>query len=324
MLIFIPAASSAGSLSITVATNKPQYSPGDVVSVSGKVQDSQSNAVAGAIISIQINNPPAYVQTANSDSSGAYSVSFTLAPTSTSGQYTVYVTATSPGYTNGQSQTQFTVAGQPVSSTTSASTSSQTSTQPQSKCLIATATYGSELSPEVAMLRDFRDSEILRTYAGANFMTAFNAFYYSFSPQVASYITSHALLRSAMKVILYPLIGILYVADRLLTVLSFNMELAVTIAGIFAGVAIGLVYALPLAVAFSTLISSKRRVIRRGVVCEILLSEVLSIAGLIGAEVFRLETLMVVSSSIVILSSLALGALIAARLSCAVALRKIH
>lgn len=328
MLIFIPVASSAGSLSVTVATNKPQYSPGDVVSVSGKVQDSQSNAVAGAIISIQVNNPSGesiYVQTVNSDSSGAYSVSFTLAETSTPGQYTVYVTATSPGYTNAPpAQTQFTVAGQPVSSTTSVSTSSQTSTQPPSKCLIATATYGSELSPEVTLLRHFRDSEILQTYAGTNFMIAFNAFYYSFSPQVASYITSRALLRSTMKVILYPLIGILYMADRLFAALSFDMELAVTITGIFAGAAIGLVYALPIAVAFSRLISSKSRVTRLRIVRAILLTGVLSIAGLIGAEALRLGTLMIVSSATVVLSSIALGALTILRLSWALAPRKRH
>lgn len=127
-----------------------------------------------------------------------------------------------------------------------------------------------------------------------------------------------------MKVILYPLIGILYMADRLFAALSFDMELAVTITGIFAGAAIGLVYALPIAVAFSRLISSKSRVTRLRIVRAILLTGVLSIAGLIGAEALRLGTLMIVSSATVVLSSIALGALTILRLSWALAPRKRH
>ena len=44
-----------------------------------------------------------------------------------------------------------------------------------SGCLIATASFGSELAPEVEFLRDFRDNKILRTFAGSGFMMAFNA-----------------------------------------------------------------------------------------------------------------------------------------------------
>lgn len=51
-------------------------------------------------------------------------------------------------------------------------------------CLIATATYGSELSPQVQQLRELRDSKLLQTEAGTSFMDSFNSFYYSFSPQI--------------------------------------------------------------------------------------------------------------------------------------------
>lgn len=61
-----------------------------------------------------------------------------------------------------------------------------------SPCLIATATFGSELAPQVQFLRDFRDKQIMQTFAGSNFMVAFNAWYYSFSPAVAQYEYSHA------------------------------------------------------------------------------------------------------------------------------------
>ncbi len=52
-------------------------------------------------------------------------------------------------------------------------------------CLIATATYGSEFSPQVQQLRELRDNVVLNTESGNSFMTSFNQFYYSFSPTIA-------------------------------------------------------------------------------------------------------------------------------------------
>jgi len=48
-------------------------------------------------------------------------------------------------------------------------------------CLIATATYGSEMAPQVQLLREIRDNQLMNTGSGASFMTGFNQFYYSFS-----------------------------------------------------------------------------------------------------------------------------------------------
>ena len=81
-------------------------------------------------------------------------------------------------------------------------------------------------------------------------MLAFNSFYYSFSPQVASVIASNTAVRPAAKILLYPLIGILYVSDRIFTTLSFNGELAVTAAGVFAAIGIGSIYVGPIVMVF--------------------------------------------------------------------------
>ena len=54
-------------------------------------------------------------------------------------------------------------------------------------CLIATAAFGSEMAPQVQLLRELRDNTVLQTQAGTTFMTGFNQFYYSFSPAVADY-----------------------------------------------------------------------------------------------------------------------------------------
>jgi hypothetical protein len=238
--MLVPLVSSQGSLSVTVSTDKAQYVPGENVRISGKVLDSQNNPVAGAGVSIQVGDPAVHVQLVFSDNSGSYADMFILPASTATGQYTAYASASKAGFASAQQQAQFTVLGQPA-----ATTMPQSSTQPSSppsKCFIATATYGSEIAPEVALLRNFRDAEVLQTLAGTGFMQAFNSFYYSFSPQVALFMASHGEVRSAMKVILYPLIGILYVSSRIFQLLSFNGELAVTVSGIFAALGIGAVY----------------------------------------------------------------------------------
>ena len=49
-------------------------------------------------------------------------------------------------------------------------------------CLIATATYGSEMATEVQQLRELRDNQLLQTASGTAFMGTFNDIYYLFSP----------------------------------------------------------------------------------------------------------------------------------------------
>ena len=114
-----------------------------------------------------------------------------------------------------------------------------------SGCFIATATYGSEISPEVDFLRGFRDNTVYSTYAGSKFMTIFNEWYYSFSPAIAQVIANNEILRSVMKLILYPLIGILHLSYYMFTFLRFFPELAIVTAGFVASSLIGLIYFTP-------------------------------------------------------------------------------
>ena len=73
-------------------------------------------------------------------------------------------------------------------------------------CLIATASYGSELAPQVQQLRELRDNVVLQTETGASFMTSFNQFYYSFSPTVADYERENPAFKEAVKLTLTPLL----------------------------------------------------------------------------------------------------------------------
>jgi len=76
-----------------------------------------------------------------------------------------------------------------------------------SGCLIATATFGSELAPQVQFLREIRDNTVLSTASGTSFMTAFNSFYYSFSPAVADLERQNPVFKEAVKLTITPLLS---------------------------------------------------------------------------------------------------------------------
>ncbi len=111
-----------------------------------------------------------------------------------------------------------------------------------SRCLIVTATYGSELSWQVVMLRDFRDGRVMSTRLGRAFIEVFNIVYYSFSPQVSSFISKHETIRSIVKVSLYPLIYILRLSEYVSSSLWGNAELAIMVSGIIACILVGMIY----------------------------------------------------------------------------------
>ena len=73
-------------------------------------------------------------------------------------------------------------------------------------CLISTATYGSELAPQVQMLREIRDNSLLTTSSGSAFMTGFNTLYYSFSPTIADWERQSPIFQEAVKITITPLI----------------------------------------------------------------------------------------------------------------------
>jgi len=80
-------------------------------------------------------------------------------------------------------------------------------------CLIATATYGSELAPQVQQLRELRDNKLLQTESGSAFMKSFNDFYYSFSPQIADYERENPVFREAVKLAITPMISSLSILN---------------------------------------------------------------------------------------------------------------
>jgi hypothetical protein len=74
-------------------------------------------------------------------------------------------------------------------------------------CLIATAAFGSEMSPQVQLLREIRDNIVLQTESGTSFMAGFNQFYYSFSPYIADYERENPAFKEAVKLTVTPLLA---------------------------------------------------------------------------------------------------------------------
>jgi len=179
-----------------------------------------------------------------------------------------------------------------------------------SPCLIATATFGSELAPQVQLLRNFRDQEILHTFAGSNFMIVFNSWYYSFSPAVARYEISNSAAHYTARILLYPLIGILQISSISYSTLAFQPEVAILVAGIIASSLIGMVYiTLPLYGLFS-LCRNRLSSRRKNRVSRVLLLSMLSLlVAYFLSEFLALSTVMMFVSTGIVLAFLLAGGL---------------
>jgi len=199
-----------------------------------------------------------------------------------------------------------------TTSTTSSLSSSSSSTTTSSAgpvCFIATATFGSGLAPQVQFLRNLRDGDIMHTYVGWNFMIAFNAWYYSFSPAVAHTITQHSSLQHVMRVVLYPLIAILRIGATPFDLFPPHSEFAAILSGLWITSLIGLTYlTLPLTALSYYCLKRKRNT---NAIQRILAGTLaLSLAAIAIAEATRVSPLMILATTTTALSTLFLTGLV--------------
>ena len=107
-------------------------------------------------------------------------------------------------------------------------------------CLIATATYGTELAPQVQLLREIRDNSLLQTESGTVFMKTFNDFYYTFSPTIADYERENPYFKEAVKIAITPMITSLSLMENANSeseVLSIGISLIILNLGIIGVIA---------------------------------------------------------------------------------------
>ena len=95
-------------------------------------------------------------------------------------------------------------------------------------CLIATATYSSELASQVQFLREIRDTTLQSTTSGVSFMMGFNQIYYSFSPAISDLERGNPIFAGIIKLLITPMLSTL----SLITLADVNSELEVIILGI--------------------------------------------------------------------------------------------
>jgi hypothetical protein len=215
-------------------------------------------------------------------SGGTLTGGFTVATGAAVGSYTVTVTSD-------------------VSSDTTSAVFSVTKAT-TAMCIIATATFGSEAAPAVQFLRNFRDGLVLHTSAGSAFMTVFNAWYYSFSPTVAGFISSHDPIRAPIKVILYPLLGILSVSTLTYSMFSWTPEFGVLIAGLIASSLIGLVYLTPFTLVGMRSLTRRKRINTISITKASLLVLVTALGLLAAGELAGSFLILAIASSAIVLT----------------------
>ena len=114
---------------------------------------------------------------------------------------------------------------------------------PQTACIIATATYGSSIAPEVTYMRNVRDNMIGSTDIGKMLVIGWNTFYYSWSPHIANIISNSESLQASFIILLYPLVGIIHsTAFIYSTIAPLSISSASIFAFIFAAVTSVIVY----------------------------------------------------------------------------------
>jgi hypothetical protein len=288
----VASGASVGSYTVTATTNAGETgSDNFIVATIPTLVLNPASGRTGAAVVVSGANYQGNTCTLAASGSLFSSSSCTISSGKLTGGFTVALTAPVGAYT----LTATSNTGDSASATFSV-------TKPSTTCIIATATFGSEASPAVQFLRNFRDGLVLSTKAGSAFMEVFNAWYYSFSPTVASYITANDPLRAPIRVILYPLLGVLGISTATYSLFSGAPEFAVVMAGLVASSLIGLVYLTPFTLLGVRALIRRRKINVSRVAKGSLLLLAVALALLAVGEVAGSFLLLAVASSAIVLT----------------------
>jgi hypothetical protein len=216
---------------IVIQTDKEQFTSGDIVSINGIVDGGNF----GDFVALEIKSPSGetiLIRTVTLGDDGTFDLKFKISDSGESGSYEIVA--------NTQQNEQTITKIKTIEKT------SQIQTEEKSEgggCLIATATYGSEMSTEVQLLREIRDNQLMNTESGTAFMSGFNELYYSFSPTIADMERESPLFKEVVKVGLTPLLSSLTIMDNAnsesevislgLSVIALNIGMYIGVPAIF-------------------------------------------------------------------------------------------
>jgi hypothetical protein len=165
----------------------------------------------------------------------------------------------------------------------------------------------------------------MKTVAGSSFMIAFNAWYYSFSPYVASYLQAHWVERTIMEGALYPLIGILFLASATFNVFQSYPEVAALMSGLLASSLIGATYmGLPFAILEARMRGLRNSRGQRAVQQTLAIIFLIGLAGLGFGELLLNLPLLILSTVTIVLSVMLLTTIATANVFMKMLQGKIH
>ena len=225
---------------ITFDVDTTKFAPGEIIELKGKV----NGGLEGQPVAVEIKDTEGNViliRTVTSDENGDFVLKFKVPNNTKAGEFDIVTSVELFGQSFSETKSVESVAALESTSEPEPNCGKGTELvngicqiiQTEEKgggCLIATATYGTELAPQVQQLRELRDNSLLQTASGTSFMNTFNQFYYSFSPTIADWERENPVFREAVKITLTPLIASLSILnyvnmDSEISVLGYGISL---------------------------------------------------------------------------------------------------
>ncbi len=215
---------------ITFDVDTTKFAPGEIVELSGHVDA----GLEGQPVAVEIKDAEGNViliRTITSDINGEFTLKFKVPLTAKAGEFDIITNIELEGQSFSETTSVESVKAEPTPELTSepncgagtiakdgqcvvdTTKSTEEKSSKGGGCLIATATYGSELAPQVQQLRELRDNSLLTTASGTNFMKHFNDFYYSFSPIIADYERENPIFKEMVKVAITPMVSSLSILN---------------------------------------------------------------------------------------------------------------
>jgi len=195
---------------VTLDIDTTQFKPGELVDLKGSVPSGLENKV----VAIEIKDAGGNViliRTVQADADGNFSIKFRIPSTAVMGEFDIITNVDIEGQAFSETKTvdASEPEPEPVCGAGTVLKDGVCVVEEQQRgggCLIATATYGSELAPQVQQLREIRDNSLLQTESGRSFMESFNQFYYLFSPTIADWERHNPVFKEIVKVSITPLL----------------------------------------------------------------------------------------------------------------------
>jgi hypothetical protein len=229
---------------LTLTTDMDTYEPGERVEISGDTKNNHA-------VSIQVKDPTGkslLVRTITADGTGSYSLGFKIPKTAFHGDYSIVASISLDMIPlietisiSVQDTSESTIGDSVCGTGTVMKNGKCVVDSSGGGCLIATATYGSEMATQVQQLRELRDNSLLQTKSGTSFMGIFNDVYYSFSPYIADMERENPVFKEMVKVAITPMISSLSILNYVdmnseSEVLGYGISLIILNIGMYLGV----------------------------------------------------------------------------------------